>query len=321
MKWRRLGKIFDPTEHPLPPGCVDYAQAPQALVLDDRVRIYFSTRERGADGKVLSRVSFVELDPTLSQVLRTATHEVLPLGDLGTFDEHGIFPLNPLRDGDQLLAFVGGWSRRVSVPVDGAIGLALGQDGGETFRREGPGPILAATVNEPFMVGDPFVLRAEGLLHMWYIFGTRWIREPGTERLERVYKIAHATSVDGRAWSRDGACIVPDVLGPDECQAMPTVAWFEGAWHMYFCHREAFGFRADPSRAYRLGHCVSHDLRSWRRDDAAGGMERPATGWDAEMHCYPHLFTNRGKLYLLYNGNEFGRLGFGAAEAIEEASS
>ena len=44
MKWRKLGKIFDPTQHGLPNGCVQFAQSPQALVFDDFVRIYFSTR-------------------------------------------------------------------------------------------------------------------------------------------------------------------------------------------------------------------------------------------------------------------------------------
>ena len=29
------------------------------------------------------------------------------------------------------------------------------------------------------------------------------------------------------------------------------------------------------------------------------------------MLCYPHVFECDGKVYLLYNGNEFGRYGFG----------
>ena len=44
MKWRKLGKIFDPDTHGLPAECVGWAQSPQPLVLSDRVRIYFSTR-------------------------------------------------------------------------------------------------------------------------------------------------------------------------------------------------------------------------------------------------------------------------------------
>jgi hypothetical protein len=36
-------------------------------------------------------------------------------------------------------------------------------------------------------------------------------------------------------------------------------------------------------------------------------------GWDSQMQCYPHIFECDGRVYLLYNGNEFGRHGFGAA--------
>jgi len=39
LKWIKLGKIFDPAEHELPLASVGFAQSPQALVLDDRVRI------------------------------------------------------------------------------------------------------------------------------------------------------------------------------------------------------------------------------------------------------------------------------------------
>jgi hypothetical protein len=317
VKWKKLGRLFDPGAHRLPSGCRSHAQAPQALVLPDVVRIFFSTREPGADGEFVSRVAYVDMDHELRQVLDVSATEVIPLGGLGTFDEHGIFPLNVLQDGDSVLGFIGGWSRRVAVPVDGAIGLARSRDGGRTFERLGPGPVMAATLQEPFMVGDPFVLRHEGLLHMWYIFGTRWLTEPGTGAPERVYKIAHATSPDGRRWQRDAKLIVPDRLGPDECQALPTVFARGGRFHMHFCYREAFGFRTDRTRAYRIGYCHSDDLLTWTRDDAEAGIDVTEGAWDSDMMCYPHVFTCGERQYLLYNGNEFGRHGFGAAVAVD----
>ena len=32
MKWKKLGKIFDPAEYKLPNECVQFSQSPQALV-------------------------------------------------------------------------------------------------------------------------------------------------------------------------------------------------------------------------------------------------------------------------------------------------
>ena len=71
MKWRKLGKIFDPDTHGLPAGCVGWAQSPQPLVLEDRVRIYFSTRmlDPVAEGKYLSHVAYVDMTKDLETVL------------------------------------------------------------------------------------------------------------------------------------------------------------------------------------------------------------------------------------------------------------
>ena len=225
MKWRKLGLVFDVASHPLPAPCVAFAQAPQALVLDDRVRMYFSSRSIDAVGKALSHVIWADFDRDF-RVLRTAEAPVVGPGALGCYDEHGVFPLNVVRDGRRVLGFIGGWSRRVSVHVDGAIGLSVSEDDGLTFQRLGDGPVLAASPRQPFLIGDPFVLKIGPQFHMWHIFGTRWQRYGAAGEPERVYKIGHAVSADALTWEStgEGAPLIADVLGEDECQALPTVA-------------------------------------------------------------------------------------------------
>lgn len=314
MKWIKLGHLFDPHDHALPDGCTSFAQSPQALVFDDFVRIYFSTRRASADGQYLSFASYVDVDRSLRSVLRTASRSAMTLGGLGCFDEHGIFPMNVVRGGREVRAYTCGWSRRIAVPVETAIGLAISRDEGQTFERIGPGPILGPAPDEPFLVGDPFVIAAEGRWHMWYIYGTSWTAPSPAERAPaRVYKLAHAESDDGVSWRRVARRIVSDRLGEDECQALPTVFAHGGRWHMYFCYRHATDFRTNPARGYRLGYAHARDLREWTRDDAAAGIDVSATGWDSEMQCYPHVFWCGEHAYMLYNGNAFGRFGFGAA--------
>jgi hypothetical protein len=317
MKWRKLGKIFDPTQHQLPNGCVEFAQSPQTLVLDDRVRIYFSTRVLDVVGKYLSHIAFVDFDIGLSRVLGLSQDTVIALGDLGCFDEHGIFPMNVLRDGDRVLAYTTGWNRKVSVSVDAAIGLAISHDNGLTFQKHGNGPVMAASLHEPFLIGDAFVKKVGDRYLMWYIFGTHWKTFVPNEPPERVYKIACATSEDGVQWHRDGKAIVSDRLNSDECQALPTVFEWGGRYHMYFCYRQAHGFRQLSSRAYRIGYAYSDDLQHWVRDDAQAGIDVAASGWDSQMQCYPHTFECAGQMYMLYNGNEFGKAGFGLAKLEE----
>lgn len=318
MHWKKLGKIFDPTQHQLACGCSSYAQSPQALLIDDFVRIYFSTRAVDpSNGKFLSHISFVDMDRHLRSVRRVANAPVIPLGPLGCFDEHGIFPMNVFRHRDAVYGYTCGWSRRVSVSVETSIGLAISRDNGTSFERQGDGPILSSSLHEPMLVGDPFVSVFEGLFHMWYIYGLRWIESPDEGAPQRVYKIAHATSLDGITWRKEGREIIADKLGVDECQALPTVTRLGDRYHMWFCYREATDFRTNPNRGYRLGHAYSSDLVSWFRDDEELGLEPTPGDWDAEMICYPHVFQCEGRVYLLYNGSNFGRLGFGAALLTE----
>lgn len=314
MKWRKLGKIFDPTEHQLPENCKEFAQSPQTLVFDDYVRVYFSTRSRDASGKFLSHVAFVDMTKDLSSILRVSPRSAIPLGELGAFDEHGIFPMNVIRRNGVIYAYTCGWSRRVSVSVETGVGLAVSHDEGESFRRVGAGPVLTSSPNEPFLVGDAFVFEVGELLHMWYIFGTEWKRYASDAPPDRTYKIGHAVSSDGIAWSKEeGRRIIADRLGHAESQALPTVVEIDGRYHMFFCYRQSFDFRANRDRGYRIGHAYSDDLQSWTRADDELLLDVSPDGWDSDMVCYPHVFRCAGKVYLLYNGNQFGRYGFGAA--------
>ena len=313
-RWNKRGQVFDVRDHPLPFAPDGFAQSPQALVRKHDVRVYFSCRQRDVLGKFVSRVAYADFDFGFTRILRTSAKPVIAPGAPGTFDEHGIFPLSPLPVGDQLLALTTGWTRRQSVSTDGGIGLVISHDGGETFIRSSAGPILSASLHEPFLVSDGFALAINGRYHLWYIHGVRWL-DSGVAGVaaERVYKIAHAVSSDLVQWQRTGRQIIRDRLNADECQAVPTVIEHGGRWHMVFCYRHAVDFRDNPAKSYRLGHASSADGVRWDRDDNDWALPVSSQGWDADMACYPNLFKLNGQVHLLYNGNQFGRFGFGLA--------
>src|SRR5450759_1863376 len=186
MKWQKLGKIFDPTDHSLANNCIEFAQSPQTLIMSDRVRVYFSTREKDSTGKYLSHVAFVDFDKSMQNIIGVSKHTVIELGELGCFDEHGIFPVNVVREGNRVLAYTTGWNRKVSVSVDASIGLVISHDEGSTFQKYGKGPILAASLYEPFLVADAFVALYGGIYHMWYIYGLSLIHISEPTRLGMI---------------------------------------------------------------------------------------------------------------------------------------
>lgn len=315
MKWTKLGKIFDPAKFTLANGCTHFAQSPQVIVFDDFVRIYFSTRSfDSGNGQYLSHIAYVDLKNNFRDIISVSDHTVIELGKLGCFDEHGIFPMNVVKVGDLIYGYTSGVNRRVSVPADGAIGLAISRDGGNTFQRMGDGPVLSASLHEPCIVVDPFVKIYENTFHMWYVFGLGWKKYSADTSLGRIYKIGHATSRDGINWRKEEARqILENRLGDDECQALPTVIEISGRSHMFFCYRQASDFRKNKDRSYRIGHAFSDDLSNWTRDDTSMALDVSEGDWDSDMLCYPHVFECDKRIYMLYNGNEFGRFGFGLA--------
>lgn len=314
MKWIKLGKIFDPTEFKLANNCVQFAKSPQALVFDNYVRIYFSTIETDVTGKYISHIAYVYFEKNFKKIIRISDKTVVPIGKLGCFDEHGIFPINPLKYKDQIWGYTSGWSRRVSVSVDTSIGLAISNDGGDTFQKIGDGPILTSSLQEPCLIVDAFVKVYDNMFHMWYVFGKSWKRFIPSIPPDRTYKIGHAVSKDGVNWEKEEAKqIITDKLNVYESQALPTVVKFANRYHMFFCYRQSSDFRTNKNRAYRMGYAFSDDLNNWTRDDEQVGIDVSKSGWDSEMMCYPHVFKCDGKVYMLYNGNEFGRYGFGLA--------
>jgi hypothetical protein len=315
MKWKKIGKIFDPTQHKLPDGCVEFAKSPQILIFDDFVRIYFSScAVDKSNGKYLSHIAFVDMKKNLHDIINISANTVIPLGKLGCFDEHGIFPMNVVRYNNVIYGYISGWSRRVSVSIETSIGLAISYDNGFTFQHVGDGPVLTSSLNEPCLIVDGFVKVIDGLFHMWYIFGTGWKKYSPSADPDRIYKIGHATSVDGINWIKEEARqIIVDKLGHDESQALPTVIEIEGKYHMFFCYRQSSDFRKNKHRGYRIGHAFSENLINWTRNDENPFLNVTEGDWDSDMLCYPHVFELEGNVYLLYNGNEFGRYGFGLA--------
>ena len=52
---------------------------------------------------------------------------------------------------------------------------------------------------------------------------------------------------------------------------------------------------------------------NWKKKYSETGIELSEIGWDSLMMEYCHVFSHKGISYMIYNGNEFGKEGFGYA--------
>ena len=62
-----------------------------------------------------------------------------------------------------------------------------------------------------------------------------------------------------------------------------------------------------------MGYAESNDGIVWVRKDDLAGIEHSANGWDSDMIAYPYIHQSKQNKYIFYNGNGFGKTGFGFA--------
>ena len=316
MIWEKKGQIFNPAGHYK--WMNSHAQVPTPVEFPDYLRVYFVTREDyDADGQCRSRGAFVDLDKSdFTRIIRISEKPVLELGGIGEFDEFGSMPCTVLKIDNVYYLYYTGWTRSVSTPHKEAIGLAQSRDG-ELFKKVGPGPIIADTLWEPYLHNGPRVYKYNGIYHMFYATGVRWLE--GSDRRETQYVIRHATSKDGFNWNKCNEDVIKEKV-EFECQNCPTILYIDGVYHMIFCYRYGLDFRNNKERGYKMGYAVSTDLVNWKRIDEEVGITLSNSGWDSEMMSYPCTIEIGGKIYMFYCGNQFGKEGFGYAELVHLTS-
>jgi len=309
MAWKKLGMVFDLSQHKLD-WIKSHAMLPTPLVLEDRIRVYYSPRTQ--EGK--SCVTFVDValdDP--AKILYVHQTPVLAPGKLGACDDSGTLCTSIVRHDDALYMYYTAYNIKKTVPYGNSIGLAISEDGGMTFSRPFDGPVLDRLKHDPYFVISPCVIQDNDIWHMWYASGSQWIVVD--DRPESVYHIKYAYSKNGIDWSRDFvSCIIPNSI--HEANARPTVFRHNDRFEMLFCYRGSHDFRDGPE-SYRIGYASATSPTNWTRDDARAGIVPGPEPYDSLMQAYPAVVNAGGKRYLFYNGNGFGVNGFCCAESDE----
>jgi hypothetical protein len=307
MKWEKKGLIYHPTSND--DWMVSHAQLPTVdKVRDEVLRIYFGTRD------ALNRTVTTYLEVEASnpeKILYLHPKPVLNLGELGCFDDSGAMASWIVNHGGMKYLFYIGWNVGVSVSYRNSIGLAISDDGGQTFTRLFKGPIVDRTKTEPHFCGASCVMIENNTWRMWYLSAIKWTMV--NNKPEPVYHIKYAESSDGYNWERTGIVCI-DLKSPEEGGiTRPCVIQEDGVYKMWYSYRGVRDYRANKNFSYRIGYAESRDGLVWERKDHLSGIDISEAGWDSEMVTYAQVYEHRGEKYMIYNGNGFGKSGFGYA--------
>ncbi len=275
---------------------------------DEYWRIYYSSRN--SDGRSLPYYIDIEAGKP-EKIIREQKKPLLELGKTGHFDEHGVMPTAIVDcDGKKYLYYIG-WSLKQSVPYQNAIGLAISEDGGNSYQRFSEGPLIAQNHIDPVFTGTFNVLKVGSLWHGYYMSCTQW--RSFDDGVEPRYLLKYASSTDGIHWQRDNHIAI-DYLNEQEGGIVAaSVLAQDDDYRMWYCHRNDYDYRFNSDNSYRIGFAHSPDAINWTRDDASVGIDISSDGWDSEMICYPAVVKYDNTLYMFYNGNGFGQSGIGYA--------
>jgi hypothetical protein len=296
LNWRAIGQLF-------PPAGGAYAALPFAVPTGESdARVYFSGRDE--QNRAHISACTLDLDRLTIDPATIPAQPLLGPGALGAFDESGCSMSCIVRQGSRWLLYYTGWMLGRTVPFYLAIGLAVSDDDGRTFRKHSLAPILDRNDVDPFLTASPSVLLDGDTWRMWYVSATHW--EPRPEGPRHHYLIKYAESRDGIHWERGGRVAIP-FAGDEYAMGRPHVFRDGDVYRMAFC------VRGDH---YRLAWAESADGLTWTRNEHT---PPPASAWDAEMQAYPMILRHRERWLMLYNGNGYGATGFGCAVAESAA--
>ncbi|WP_029031126.1 hypothetical protein [Salinarimonas rosea] len=301
--WLPLGRVLEP--RPTDGWWTSHAAYPTAVTRQDgTVDIYFSVRD-GAQRSSLACVR-VALDGTRYERVGPVEGPLLEPGPRGAFDADGVTVGCVLPIGRRLHAYYLGWTVGVSVPFTNFIGLAVADRPGAPFVRVGATPIVGRSEANPLTVGYPWVVEmGVGDYRMWFGSHLSW----GEERLAMEHVVKEARSRDGLSWTQSPRVVIglAGTADPGEFAiSRPCVVREpDGTLSMWYARRRP---------GYALGHAWSPDGgETWeRRDDALVIFGAP-DAWEATERTYPMVFDHGGERYMLYNGDGYGRTGFGLA--------
>lgn len=302
MKWKKLGLIFNSNKEN--DWMYSHAMIPVAEhINDDLFRIYFSPRDIHNRG----HGAYVEININEPQkILAVSEKPILEPGELGCFDDSGALPNCLLEINGEKYLYYTGINIGVTVKIRNSIGLAKWNRDRNSFERVYKGPIIDRTKESPHFTATPEVIFDNGIYKAWFTSCVKW--EKTENEAKHYYNLEYAESDDGINWKRDKNIAIDFKDEFEYALGVPRVIKDEDIYKMWFCSR---GTKEIPT--YRIRYAESHDGLNWIRKDEEVGIDVSEDGWDSEMICYPFIFDHKGMRYMLYNGNSYGKTGFGLA--------
>jgi hypothetical protein len=272
-----------------------YASNPAAMAIrDSQVRIYFNSRDRQNRSNIYSIDLYGEkLEPDYSSISLQHSH-----GTKDSYFSHGLSVGQIFSMNNEKSLSVMGWKNYVDKHWEGRIGY-IPFDAQGNLTQLLPKPWMDLDNQDSISLSYPAIYEDINSTVIWYGSTLTW--DAGNGEMLHILKEARLSS-DGRVIKGDKK--LPYVLGSAQAFSRPAVVQIDKDFLL------AYSYRGNTTK-YRIGFMLLGNFNSASHLGGISAFLTSKNEWESEMVEYPSFFSFQDQLFMLYNGNAFGKTGIG----------
>jgi hypothetical protein len=297
-KWDKLGIIYSLDNSTKNKFLLTHSSNPTAVEIGDGLfRVFFSAR----DAQNRSSVSAFDFDMESFHVVNDFKKPLFQFDPNSSFFPDGISCSSVYKvENTEYLTFMG-WINKKNEHWRGLIGRVQLSSEFEIL-HESSEILLNLNEIDKVSLSYPYIFFEDGLYKMYYGSTIEW----HYKNSEMLHVINYAESKNGHNFNAKGIAF-PYIEGVAQAFSRPTILVKNDIKHAWFSYRGGNGDK------YKIGYAISKERDVWDMKLNENTIFTSNEGWDSEMVEYPFVFEYKKEIYMLYNGNEYGKTGIGLA--------
>ena len=293
--WEKLGVIFD---LPQKRGGLykSHTSNPTSLFISDNIiRIFFSSR----DAKNRSSIFSIDFDLDKKLEIKNSFKFQFKFNENSKFYSEGvtcasIYSINK----KNYLTFMG-WVNKPDTHWYGTIGRLL-LDDSFNIRKKSVRILLEKNKTDKVSVSYPYIYNDQKKFIMIYGSTISW----ESKYNEMIHLLNYAVSKNG-TYFYSNKNLIKGIPGKAQAFSRPTI-FFDDLknGHMWFSYRGGNGDK------YKIGYALkTKGSEEWKMNLQKNILTTSENFYETEMVEYPYVFEHKNNLFMLYNGNAYGKTG------------
>jgi hypothetical protein len=277
---------------------LNYASNPLIIETSEQVsRLFFNSRDECNRSSIYSiDLQGEELIPISNSIKLQHT-----FGRKNSFYSHGISIGNSFELNKRNYVGVMGWKNNPGEHWSGRIGK-VELDSSGNLEKIDEKVWFDLDADDPISLSYPAIYQDGSTLSMWYGSTVTWDSGNG----EMLHILKEKRSQDGINFM-SSASVIPFKIDQAQAFSRPSIVNFNNRNLM------AYSFRGSSNK-YRIGFVWLDDFSTATQVGGLPPFLPSRENWENEMVEYPSLFVRNKKLFMLYNGNDYGKTGIGMTQ-------